>query len=1113
MSRLKDLPIAGKFIGRGIKWSTIAHIILICVLVALSIYSQQRIEELTRLKEEQVEQEKQDKIEDAVAEQQLEHDLKEVLEELNPDATAEEIEELQEALEEQIDKEELKENLIASMDEENPEQQESQEEYLDTLQEEISAHLSDAIEATEDDILERELLEELVYEDLPELDNNLENALKRDDLESLVKQTLADKVNELSALAKKQIDRERHEAKHGKQRDEQHREQTQKLNARQKRANAAESDRDAVIAAAQAIAQQTKRALDTLQESNPYAEKSVESVTEQVRSELEKAETAYQQAKQAEQHARKDFQDKGREAIAQIAQSMAQNKEVDSVKKAANKVEHIGKEASKRLLDEKRKTQDAMAKIKEMHGQANRALAQKKEAASANSDATTTANKAQQQHQKASDQLNKAKSAMMRKAMDAHKRSVQDATHMLRQFARSKEHKESIDKLRKTVDAHKRQGTPKSEEQLQRLKQAIAEIDASRKQFAQDVNERREESLAQTQRTLNELKEMTTDVMKLQNLEQADVREATIAALKDTMIQGRIEQKAEHLRENLKHGSEAEKKQRTKQFKQDAADTVAAAQAKNESLAEGAESAEEHSEASKVLPSLTMSETLQEALAQKLDESNGAAEKGEDERDDRTDERRKSSGLRGIEVESDALAKTIKNRWQFRTLSIAEKQKILVQNTVTTIAHAPPQLRFARPTLDAAKENTRSGSADIFVGQIDKRDIAKLDPNRPRQSHPKFKATDFSAVPYCRNIPVLDGDASDWNLERTRLSKGKDVFMQWRPDGLYVLALVRDRSGSFEKASVESMTSSFWDYDTMEIWFDMKNSKAKKTDQHACQQFWACPDLPGIDRTHQLWEIVWGQHGRKVLRSGPENPYIGSSIHKDGRGYNLEYFIPRALLTNLKYFRAGQVLGFLYVINSSHNANQMQSSLANFNPNFHYSSQPSSWGNLQLLGTDAVLNTLTASGEAAEYPSVEVSQSLGLMVDDPDSNTDIGAVNAITVRVKNRFGFDGRQKNEAGEEFGDWEDVRLLETGKNTGIFKGWVRTTLMPSSTGDQKLGVQPGDTLDVLYSDYVRMAGEYDEKMRVEVAVVSPVLTVMGARKPSAEQHTEQHTGQGDE
>lgn len=1097
MTDLDDLPVSGKRIARGLQLSAVFHVLLICILIALSVYSAQRVEELTRLKEQHVKEEKKEKIENAVAEQQLEQDLKEVLEELSPEATAEEIEELQQVLEEEIDKEELKENLIASMDLEHSEQERSQEEYLEKLQEEISEHLDDAVEATKDDLLEQQLLEELVYEDLPEVDNNIENALKRDDFENLAKQALADKVNELASEAKKQIDRERNESTHGKERDQKHKEKTTALKEQQQQANDRDAEKDMVVAAASKLAEQTEETLKTLKEKNPYTDEAIELVAKQAKTELEQAEAAYRQAKKNEEQARETFSKEGHKAVEQIKDSLAKHNETDGVKKSEKKIKGMAKEAAKRLDDKKRKTHDAMSKINEMHTHSNWALSNKKEDMEKNAAAVRKANKARQEHQQASDQLHKAKSAMMGKALDSHKKSLQNARHMARSFARNNDLKDSVKELNKAINAHKRQGTPRTEEQLEKLKQSVAALDEARQQFARKANALRQQSLAKTERSLNELKALSGDVDALKNLENQEVRDATIAAIKDTMMDQRINGKAEYLRENLKHGTDIEKNQRTESFRRTAKDTVSAAQSESEMASSESEASEEHAESSKALPTLTMGESLQSALAQKMELLSGAG-KGDEEEKNKGEDGRLSSGLRGIEVDSKALEQTIMNRWRFRKISLEEKQRILIKNTVTSVSHAPPQLRFARPTLDANKENTRAGSADIYVGQIAKREIAKLDPNRPRKAHPKFKNTDFAAVPFCRNIPQLDGDSSDWNLERTRLSKGKDVFMQWRPDGLYVLALIRDQSGAFEKAAAEKMKSTFWEFDSMEVWFDMKNSKAEKTDQHACQQFWVCPKLPGVGRDHQLWEVVWGERGRQVLRSGPGKPHVSSSVHADQKGYNLEYFIPRALLTNLNYFRAGQVLGFLYVINSSHNPNQMQSSLSKFNPNFHYSSQPSSWGNLQLLGTDAVLNTMTASGEAAEYPSVEVSQSLGLMVDDPDSNTDIGAVNSVVVRVQNRYGFDGRQQNAEGQDLGDWEDVRLMETGKNTGIFKGWVPTTLLPSATGDQKLGVQPGDQLDVYYSDHVRRAGEYDEKMHVEVAVVSPVLTVSGERNP---------------
>ena len=1104
MSRLSDLPIAGKHMKRSVQYSTGLHLLLVGLLLLLSVTSQQRIEALTRLKQERVEQEKKEKLEDAVAEQQIEQDLKEVLADLNPEADAKEIEALQAALEEQMDTERLKEDVIASMNEEDPEQQERQESYLNKLQEELSAHLPAAIQATEDDVLEQRLLEELVYEDLPDVDNNIENALKRDDLEDLAQQALAEKADAVAALTRTQINRERSESQRGQERDKIHKAKREALQEQLKRAHDSEAPKETVLEAVQELTQHSQEQLAILRQQNPYTDEALQIPVQDSQNALQDAETEWTQAIKQEQAARAEFEKSGQAAIQQLTDTLAEHRADAGVQKAQATTKRLAQEAQARLQDKQRKTQDATAKINELQAHAQRVLKDRLTAAQAQSNAAQVkqAHQARADHQRAREQLVKKRNEVMRRALQHHQQVLKEADQLQRRFARTKSLEEPMSALKKQLDAHRRQGTPKDAEQLHKLQQATAALDQARKTFAQAVNQERTQSLASTERALQELQALTRDVAALQGLNQEQQRDATIAAIKETMLSERIAQKAEHLHKQLRQGTDSEKKQRAEQFQLTASDAVSAAQqqqAEKSATVKGAAD-EASTEQKQTLPHLSMSASLQNILAQKIDRVSTRAEqddKAEKHSDETPIQAAVSSGFRGIEVDAKALGQRLHSRWQFRKLSLAEKKEILVRNAVSALAQPPPVLRFARPTLDAAKENERVGSADVYVGQISKREIASLDPNRPRQSHPQFQKTDFSAVPFCQSIPTLDGDPSDWDLERTRLHAGKDVFMQWRPDGLYVLALIRDKSGSFEQAAIEQMQQNFWDYDTMEIWFDMKNSKAKKTDQHACQQFWACPKLPGIERDHQLWEIVWGAHGRKLLRSGPGKPYIGSRVHDDQRGYNLEYFIPRALLTNLNYFRAGQVLGFLYVINSSHNPEHMQSSLEHFNPHFHYSSQPSSWGNLQLLGTDAVLHTLTASGEAAEYPSVEVSQSLGLMVTDPDSNTDIGAVNAVTVRVKNRYGFDGRERDADGVELGDWEDVRLLETGKNTGVFKGWVSTTLLPSATGDQKVGVQPGDKLDVLYSDYVRMAGEYDEKMQVEVAVVSPILQVTGAQR----------------
>ncbi len=858
------------------------------------------------------------------------------------------------------------------------------------------------------------------------------------------------------------------------------------------------------------ITEQAASTIEKVREDNPFTEEGQQERNDKVKSKLEQAKENYAKAQEEQDQARKDFDNAVQKTLDTIEQSMQQHKDDKQVQQRQDAVRTQSENTKKEIAKQDSNSQPALNKLQETSHNAKNALNGKTKEQDAVVASLKKAQQSQKEHVAASHKERKARGALQNEARQAHRTMIREAESLVKKLSKSEQstHKQDIEKLQQAIDDGKKTDAPKSLEGVAKTEASIKSLELAKQTFADAVNETRKKALAQSDKQLKSVQELAKEIKGLKDSSELNTEEV-VKAIKEESVKNKIEEKAEHLRDKLQTGTEQEKDQRKESFKLDAKEAVAVAEEASQQKKEGTNGGEEgeqvsaeqemgegQSESEKSGP---LSALLSKALAEKMGLDDGGDDAGGQEGEAANSTKQSAGSGHGVEVEieGELRRKLMSPQWRTRKLSMNTQKEILSKNAVTVVSKEPPVLRFAKPTLQSEQTNTLQISQDIYVGKLHKREVATLNPNRPRKAHPKFADTDFCAVPFCTTVPKLDGDPSDWNLEHTRLSPGKDVFMQWRPDGLYVLALVQDKSGQFEKADKKTMEDNFWNFDCMEIWFDMKNSKAAKTAQHACQQFWVAPQLPGIRDRNELWEVVWGGHGYKAQRNGQGKQYVGSKVHPGNTGYNIEYFIPRAHLTNLKFFRAGQVIGFLYAINHSSNYSIMTSSLRNYNPNFHYSSQPSSWGNLQLLGTDAALNTLTAEGTAAEYPTVEVSKSLGLMVNDPDSNTDIGAINAVTVRVRNRYGFDGNEKNAEGELLGDWEDVRLQETGKNTGVFKGWVRTTLLPSTTGDEKLGVQPGDILDVDYNDYVRMAGEYDQKMHVEVQVVSPVYNVEGANK----------------
>ncbi|MDP6357485.1 MAG: hypothetical protein QF473_20385, partial [Planctomycetota bacterium] len=451
------------------------------------------------------------------------------------------------------------------------------------------------------------------------------------------------------------------------------------------------------------------------------------------------------------------------------------------------------------------------------------------------------------------------------------------------------------------------------------------------------------------------------------------------------------------------------------------------------------------------------------------------------------------------------------------------RRDIIERNLWLKVPDAPPALAFARPTTIGKLNRSKlpKPAAEVYVGDIKKRDVHHLDPNRDRKRHPNFPTGTYASIPYLVQPPSIDGDEAEWSSYPTITHLGKldnetprAIYMGWRPEGLYLLAKVRDKIPGWKPNPTKKL---FWRFECIEFWFDMKNAKAENTRKEDCQQFFIWPALTGLRGKAELNEIIWSDdnsreldpdwisEGEVRLQDDGRKGLIASAEHADHKGYTLEMYLPRALLRNLNFFKAGQVLGFHYIINHGFMTREQQYDGNLVEPfiqpykhmKFHYSSHPNSWGNLQLLGTDAYVNILRPDGKVNEYPVVEVSKALGIQVLDADSDQDGATRDHVTVRVRNRYGFDGRKKDKKDQALGDWEDVLLTETGKSTGVFEGWIPTTVMPSRNNDQKLGVQIGDKIDVYYNDYVKSAGEYDKRINAEVKVIAPVYIVEGGKK----------------
>lgn len=510
-----------------------------------------------------------------------------------------------------------------------------------------------------------------------------------------------------------------------------------------------------------------------------------------------------------------------------------------------------------------------------------------------------------------------------------------------------------------------------------------------------------------------------------------------------------------------------------------------------------AKDGEEDSALAKALASNMISKDKAGQEGQKEGEGQGEKEKSNSKGNGNGQKLDGNTGKTPLEIAQNILLRTSKT-FKKAIVTAEDEKRIFTENINFESIRVPPVIKFAKPTANGLPLEAREHSAEVFSGATKVNASFKekqKNPERPRIKHEKFTKGNFTPVPYLKNKPLIDGKSDDWQLDKGWMKSDKRISMGWRSDGLYFFATIRDRTDIFEKAPMEEMFATWWRFDCVELWIDMQNSKSDDTNKFDCQQFTFWPALKNIRNSPEIYEILWGKRAvkasfkeRKQIMVSDSQTYVASVEHADQRGYDMEIFIPHERLSNHDYFKGGQVAGFLYIIN--HGNLVEDSSLEFYKEGYEgYSGHPSSWGNIQFLGTDAKIEQINKDRKIVKERVVEASTNLSLQVNDSDSNQNPNIIDKVTLRVKNENDFDGNKSENT-----DWEDILLTETGKNTGVFTGIITLTVGASKPGDNSLCAHAGDTLNAYYNDHIQIAGEYDEKMHVKIKVIAPVQNITG-------------------
>jgi len=420
---------------------------------------------------------------------------------------------------------------------------------------------------------------------------------------------------------------------------------------------------------------------------------------------------------------------------------------------------------------------------------------------------------------------------------------------------------------------------------------------------------------------------------------------------------------------------------------------------------------------------------------------------------------------------------------------------------------------------------------------------ALLSPSRPRlpgapagwgfetqaEVRPEFRSPRFEAIPFLRRFPRLDGDLGDWGRIRPLILRpGRDaepvcVYAAWNYQGFFFGYTLRQDAERFYWPSLWRMghnhntggvsyrrvTGVGWAYrgDYFRLMFDTLDARNEHRGEPHTQEFVVFPrgiesdpNVPGVERVIRSQRDAQRKEYRGIKSSceifpvqpPPDSGPDGSGAYRVTRfgetAYTVEVFIPRSLL-DVPVFAPGWYVGFDCVVaggvQPGHN-----NDLRKFNGQAWATGDgntPDRWGDLLLLGTDPriVLQAASRTGELVDR--VIPGHSYLLTVVDPDRNVNPAIEDSVLVSAEIVGGAD------RAADARDVEVYILSETGRNTGVFRGYVNT--QPGAGRERRgvLEVMPLDEVRLGYVDFGNARGERNVVSEVRLPVVAAMTEVL--------------------
>ncbi len=394
------------------------------------------------------------------------------------------------------------------------------------------------------------------------------------------------------------------------------------------------------------------------------------------------------------------------------------------------------------------------------------------------------------------------------------------------------------------------------------------------------------------------------------------------------------------------------------------------------------------------------------------------------------------------------------------------------------------------------------------------------------EARPPFRSARVEAIPFLPKFPRLDGDLSDWGkvrpliLQAPRGAEPILVYAAWNYQGFFFGYRVRQAAEKFYYPSQWGQQFNHntgdvgyvktdgvewaWRGDGLRLCFDTLDARNQNRGEPHTQEFTVFPrgtdgdpQVPGVERVFESQRDARSKEYRGVKAAckvflqqpppeqGPDGtgPYRVTKFEEEG--YAVEVFLPRSLFS-VPVFAPGWYLGFdCWVARGYQNVEQGRARLVGQHwASVHRDAEtlglnPGQWGDLLLLGTDPRLVVQEADEKGTVAEGVVPGHSYLLSVIDPDRNVSAGQEDTVLVSAEVRGGRS------------DVEVFVLKETGKNTGIFRGYIDTQPGAGREVQGALELMPGDEVRFGYVDFADAKGARGVVSELRLPGLSALMT----------------------